>query len=341
MKYAFDNNWIGPTGRVIIGILTGLGLLVAGEKYIKKYFLYGQIISGGGIVILYLSFFAAYDFYHLITVLPAFFFMIIVTGTAITLSVCYNALSLMILAMTGGFLTPFLISAGKNNAAILFPYILTLDLATLIISYFKKWRQLNIFALIGTIIAFFSWSALYYTPAQLGMTMLFLTLFFLVYSISALIYNLARKENSSGTEQLLTLSSGVIYFSVSHGLLFNKYESFLGLFTLLLAIYYFYLAYVVRSLKPQDKNLYNFLAFLTIGFITLAVPIQFEKNIITILWLIEAVILVFAGLNLKNDLLKTFGIVVFVLAFTRIISFDLHHTADELPFFNAFLLILY
>ncbi|PIR73622.1 MAG: hypothetical protein COU40_01425 [Candidatus Moranbacteria bacterium CG10_big_fil_rev_8_21_14_0_10_35_21] len=45
LKYAFDQGWIGETGRVIIGILVGLSLLIIGEKTIIKYSTYGQITS--------------------------------------------------------------------------------------------------------------------------------------------------------------------------------------------------------------------------------------------------------------------------------------------------------
>ena len=31
LKYAFDNNWVGPSGRVMIGILIGMALLGIGQ----------------------------------------------------------------------------------------------------------------------------------------------------------------------------------------------------------------------------------------------------------------------------------------------------------------------
>src|SRR5260370_9632032 len=33
LKYAFENNWIGPGGRIAIGLLAGIGVLILGERF--------------------------------------------------------------------------------------------------------------------------------------------------------------------------------------------------------------------------------------------------------------------------------------------------------------------
>lgn len=301
LKYAFDNNWIGETGRVLMGIIAGIALLGVGEKLIRKYFLYGQIISGGGLAMLYLSVYAAFGFYNLIPAFAAFAFMILVTGAGIALSLRYDAESLIGIAIFGGFATPLLCSTGKNNLTGLFSYILILDLAILAVSVFKNWKRLNIVGFIGTVIIFILWAAKYYTEAQLFPTMMFLTLFFIVYSISSIVYNLYRKEKSTGLEQILSLVAGFSYFGAAYLLLNPDYHIWMGFFAVILAVYYFLLAYLIKTVTPDDENLYNFLAFLTVGFITIAAPIQFKHNIITVSWLIEAALLIWLGLKLKTE----------------------------------------
>lgn len=334
LKYAFDNNWIGETGRVIIGIIIGLVLLGLGEKYIRKYFGYGQIITGGGIAVLYLSIFAAFNFYHLLGQFPAFFMMILITAVGIILSLRYNAVSLIIVSILGGFVTPILISTGQNNEVGLLSYVLLLDLAILVISIFRKWRELNFMGFVGTGILFSLWAEKFYTTEELGVTMFFLTAFFIVYSISSLIYNLVKKEKSSRTEQILTLLSATAYFGVSYALLNDNYHPFMGFFALILAIYYFLWAYLVKAMTPEDKNLYNFLAFFTVGFVTLAIPLQFERNIITIGWIIEALLLFYLGIKTREQGIKIFGLTVFGLAVFRLFIFDLDYSKDSILIFN-------
>ena len=67
VKYAWDNNWVGPTGRVLFGAVFGLGL--AGRRRAaacgREYRPLGQGLAGAGLAGLYTSAFAAHAFYDL------------------------------------------------------------------------------------------------------------------------------------------------------------------------------------------------------------------------------------------------------------------------------------
>lgn len=335
LKYAFDNSWIGETGRVILGIISGIALLALAEKIIRKYFNYGQIVAAGGITVLYFSIFTAFDFYHLIPSGAAFLSMIVITAAGILLSLRYNTLPLMIMVILGGFLTPFLISTGTNNQIALLSYILLLDLAILVVSVFKKWRELNFVGFIGTVIVFGIWAEKFYTKDQLAPTFAFLILFFIVYSISSLVYNLAKKEKFSGTEQLLTIFNAVAFFAASYAILNDKYHIYMGFFAVIIAVYYFLWAYLVREITSDDSNLYEFLAFLTVGFATLAIALQFEQNIITICWTIEALLLLYLGLKTKQESIEYFGLAVSSLVLCRLLFIDIFlNVGNQMVIFN-------
>lgn len=339
IKYAFDNNWINETGRVVIGIIVGIVLLFLGNKTSKKYFTYSQILSGGGISILYLSIFATFNFYHLISQPIAFFIMALITAMGIAMSFYYDSVFLIVISIIGGFSTPFLLSTGVNNQFGLFFYILILDSAILFVSFFKKWREFNIVGFIGTVLVFSIWFSQFYTSSQLFSTIFFLTIFFIIYSISSLIFNLIYKEKSSGIEQFLTLMSGVIYFASSYAILNRDYHDFMGLFSIIIAIYYLIWVVIVRKATPDDVSLYGFLVSLAIGFITLAIPIQFKQNLITIGWLIEAVILLTLGLKIRKDTVKSFGVAVFLLTATKLLFVDsMAGKPEDLIVFNKIFL---
>ena len=343
LKYAFDNNWIGETGRVMIGIFIGLGLLGIGEKTIRKYFGYGQIITGGGIAVLYLSIFSAFGYYHLIGQFTAFAMMILVTTIGIALSLRYDAYSLTIVATLGGFFTPLLLSTGTNNQIGLLSYVLLLDLAILAVSVFKKWRALNLIGSIGTGILFVGWGEAFYTQADLGITMLFLTLFFVVYSISSVVFNLVNREKSTGIEQMMVLISATAYFAASYGLMNADYHVFMGFLAVLLGLYYFIGAYLIRSITVEDEYLYNFLVFLTVGFVTLAIPIQLEKNAITIGWIVESLLLFFLWVKTRQEEIKSLGLAIFGLLLCRLLFLDSVHgvVSDNLIFNKSFLTFLF
>jgi uncharacterized membrane protein len=87
LKLAFEREWIGPTGRVALGVFIGIAFLIGGEKLRSfDYKHYAQGLSGGGIAILYLTFFAAFARYGIIGQFPAFALMAMVTASSESLA---------------------------------------------------------------------------------------------------------------------------------------------------------------------------------------------------------------------------------------------------------------
>ena len=76
LKYAFDNDWISETVRVLIGAFAGLScLLIAYRTQSKGLRIFAQGLVGAGISILYLSVYASFNFYHLVPQWAAFVLM--------------------------------------------------------------------------------------------------------------------------------------------------------------------------------------------------------------------------------------------------------------------------
>ena len=87
LNYAFENNWIGPAGRIAIGLLAGMGLVLWSERFRKRgYPAFSYSLKAVGIGTLYLSLWGAYQVYHLILSSAAFVAMIIVTAAAMALA---------------------------------------------------------------------------------------------------------------------------------------------------------------------------------------------------------------------------------------------------------------
>src|SRR5208337_329908 len=67
LKFAFDNNWIGPTGRVSIGLLAGIAVIVWSESFrTRGYKVFSYSLKAVGVGVLYLSLWAAFQVYGLI-----------------------------------------------------------------------------------------------------------------------------------------------------------------------------------------------------------------------------------------------------------------------------------
>ncbi len=164
-KWAVDNDWIGPAGRVMLGVLAAFATLAAADVLWRRgQRIFAQGITGTGISVLYLSIYAAFGFYHLIPQSLAFVLMAVTTAMAGALAMRYDALPVASLGLLGGFLTPFLLSTGENRPWFLFGYVLLLDLGALSLARVQKWRLLEILSFAGTALLYEAW--LSNTPAN-------------------------------------------------------------------------------------------------------------------------------------------------------------------------------
>jgi hypothetical protein len=178
LKYAFDNEWITESMRVVLGLAAGGGLVAAGHRFSARgYRAYGQILSGGGIAVLFLAIYAAYNFYGLIGQVTAFSLLVLVTAGAAVLSDRQRALGLAIMAVGGGFLTPFLVGSGTDAQITLFTYDVLLVVGTLYLANRQDWPGLNALSYAFTVLTIAAWMVEYLTPAAWLRTELFLTLF--------------------------------------------------------------------------------------------------------------------------------------------------------------------
>src|SRR4051812_29448580 len=91
-KWAVDNQWIGPTGRVLLGLLAGgLALGAADFLFRKAQKTFAQGIAGAGLAFVSLAAYAAFGFYHLVPQAVAFAFLLSTTVFGVALSLRYDS----------------------------------------------------------------------------------------------------------------------------------------------------------------------------------------------------------------------------------------------------------
>lgn len=344
LKSVFDNNLIGITGRILLGGAGGVALLVGAERLrARGYATYSYGLTGGGILILYLSIYAAFGFYGLITQTPAFLLMVLVTTTAVLLAARNNAQTIAILGLIGGFLTPILLSTGTDNEIGLFTYIALLDAGVLALAYFKSWRSLNHMAFMATVLMFFGWYLAWYpagyVPSKLWLTCFFLTVFFLLFVTLAVFHNLLPQRRANWFDLSLVIAMASFYFGTIYELLDDAgYHDILGSFAVLMSAFYALLFYAAHKLHRPERLLR--LAYLNaaIIFFTLAIAIQLNQNWITIGWALEGLTLTYIGLRTEMRAARFAALAVFFVAVARWLGFDLYdvsHRAMTLtPFIN-------
>lgn len=157
-KWAVDNNWIGPAGRVILGILAGFAALaIADFLWRKGQQIFAQGVTGAGIAILFLSIYAAFAFYHLVPQSLAFVCLCVAAAMTVVLALRYASQAIAALGFFGGYITPILLSSGEDRPWFLFSYVLALSAGAVALTKRRGWRTIEILSFISTVILYGAW----------------------------------------------------------------------------------------------------------------------------------------------------------------------------------------
>jgi len=148
VRYAFINNWVGPYGRIAMGLMAGTAIFAWGAWLQKKRSLQGQVLIVTGATTLLTTVFAARTVYGFFTPESAMGIMVLVVAALSILSVVQRAFPLSMAALFGGAIAPLLADAPVPNYFILMIYIAVLALGMLGIVAFRGWRILILFSFI-------------------------------------------------------------------------------------------------------------------------------------------------------------------------------------------------
>ena len=320
LKLAFDNDWIGETGRVALGLAVGVALLGGGEFWQKKYPLWAQAVTGGGIAVLYLSIFAAFSLYDLVPALAALGFSFLVTLAAAGLALRYEARAIALLGILGGFATPMLLADKLPSQWALLSYVLVLDLGVLALATFRNWRWFTLLGLVGSLILFGYWHE------ELNPSLLLaevgITLIFLIFIGATTLFHLIWRRAPRPLDQSLMVLNGSAYFGISYLLMFEELRIWMGGFTLLLSVFYGLLGYGILMRHREQVPLSLFAVGIALVFLTIAVPVQLGGPWISVAWAVEAVVLIWLSFNLGMRQLRWFGMAVFLAFATWLLVVD-------------------
>jgi uncharacterized membrane protein len=339
LKYAFDNRWIGELGRVSIGIAFGIGMCLAGFRYQQKgWRIFSQILTAGGIVLLYLSNYAAFGFYHLAGQKTAFVFLAILVAEAAALSLVYSAPAIAIMALVGGFLTPMLLHSDRDQYRSFFVYIFALDAGAL--ALLKHWPGLSSLAYFGTQLLFWLWYNQNYHHQKRGAVLVFQTAIFLLFLLAYLARELWRRESATLEDAFLLLVNPFVFFATTYNLLKSTHHAWMGVFAIGMALLYASAAKLLLSRSTRARREILLLIAVALTFVSVAIPIQLRSNWITIAWAVEGLAILWAGLETRSLRLRINAFTLFVLAFVKLLFWDTPYGSRPTftPVFNRYFL---
>jgi uncharacterized membrane protein len=346
LKYAFENNWIGPAGRIVVGLVAGIALILWSERFrARNYAAFSYSLKAVGIGTLYLSLWGAFQVYHLIPAAAAFVAMAMVTAATIALALSQNAELLASFAMVGGFATPVLLSTGENHEVALFSYVALLDVAILAMAIVRPWCRLLWGSFAGTVTLFVGWYVSYYRDGYAGyypshqrpLTVCFAALFAAIFAAIPLATRYERSTRFAGASVTLTLIPllNAFVFFLQLYLMYERETVTLTWFALALGAVYLGIGGSFKKRFPnEDTKFINLLhVAIAIAFITIAIPLKLDAQWITIGWLIESAVLLWVSVRTQTNFLRYLALAALTLGIIRLLFYD--YFRAETLFLNA------
>ncbi len=321
LKLAFDNNWIGDTGRVVLGVVLGLALLGIGEFARRRVPIWSQPVTAGGAAILYLSIYAAFGLYQLIRPDVAFLFLAMVVALAGLLALRYESIVIAVLGIVGAFLAPILLGPSLPDVRLVLLYILVVDLGVLGVSTFRNWRWFTMLAWVGSYGLFVYWLGQFpdFDPILIQLA---LTGVFAIFAGASTLFHIIWRRVPGPLDMGLMAVNATAFFALTVALLWEDYEILFGLISLALALFYGLISLAAIKRSGAHPHVALIALPMALVFLTVAMPLQLSGVWVTVAWAAQGTILVWLGFLLNRWQMRVFGLGVLALSVGHLLLFD-------------------
>ena len=341
LKWAFDNEYLGPAARVGVGIVGGLLMLLLGLLLHRRQDVpyLSEGLAGGGLGWLYLSLFAAHSLYDLMGPAPAFASMFAVTLLGTLVAVLSGRLSTAVLAVLGGLLTPVLLAVEHPDERNLLAYLLVLDVLALLVARFRTWQILTRLAWVGSALLL-AQPLLAASAAPHWLTrLLLLSALFLVFLAAPLFRERATGRRTQPIDLLLVVANAAGYFWVVYLTLEGVRPGLEGPWAVALAVLYRIVSSDYASRVTDDPVPVLLHEGVSWTFLTLAIPLALDVQWITLAWAVEGVMLLWLAARAPAAVAGWGGLGALLLAAFRAVAFDRYWSAAAVPVWNLTFLI--
>lgn len=323
-KYAIDHQLLSPVMRIMLGYLLGGGLLFFALKLKKNYLDFSAVLLSGSLAIFYFLTYISFSFYHFFPLQLTFLLMVLFTAGTVYAAVKYDRQIIAHLGFVGAYGIPFLLSDGSGKVLFFFSYVAIINIGILAVSYFKNWKSLIYSAFGLTWLIFFAWYwTAYKAQYHLGTAMFFLTLYFLIFYATGLIFKVTKHEKFHASDMVVIMANSFVFSALGFSLIsaYTSSENHLALFSLANALVHFAVAFVLHRDKQADRTIYYFCCAMVLLYATLTVPLLLDGNAVTLTWTFEFLALFLYGRIRKVSLLEEMSYPVLLLAFLNLLLF--------------------
>lgn len=295
VKYAIDNNWIGYSARIGLGLVFGLTLMIIGEVLTRreKYAIWARALVGGGIGLTYFMVYAAYHFPDYRDVIGIglqtdIVLLILVVGTAVVLSLKDKSRGIAVVAFSLGYITTLL--SGEFEMLTLV-YGLALTVALVLVVSIRRWPAIGLAGVFAAYIFYLLWGLL--RDDTLFFSSIILFTYFAAFSFQSFVF--MRMKESKAMNSTAIVANSILFFLLYYYQMDVHFPHITGLLPLGLSVFYLYIYIMSRRMWKEYATIYLYLAT---AFSIIFVPIQFSGTWIIITWSVLASFLALLSVRL-------------------------------------------
>jgi uncharacterized membrane protein len=284
VTYAFANNWIGPVGRILIGLLFGVSILIFGTVRIRLYGSQGAIFTVVGSTIVIMTTSAAQYVYSMFPPTSALLIMFTMVVYVAFVSLQYERASLAYASLITALLAPFIINSHSGDALLLMLYLLLVVVGTLWVVWRLRAEKITLMALVGVIM---------YTAAvyglDTGVALIFSFLFTGIFFITNIVSLIRRYTDWVSPIHITTALVTGLYLITS--VISLSPAEWISTYLLVWALVFAYGSYVVfvRTLNKVPFYIYSATSLILLG---TATAYELSGAWLTIMLTVEVLVMV-------------------------------------------------
>ncbi len=322
-----EYNWINSIGRVFLGLVSAGVLLALGYLIRRRFVVLSAVLLGGGMASLVLTLFSAFYVYALLSLPLTYGLIALVVIIAVGLSVITGRTEIAVLTFAAGFIAPLTVNLSSSDYWIIFTFVLLLDLGVVLYDYFRKSLLINVVSFAFTYLIYAVWliDKFWFHKEDVPFygSMIFLTVFYLMIFVIVLINNVKENRRFLPIEFSMILSANALYYTAGYIIIVRTGVDYKGIFTLWISLvnYGFFLWLYPR--KNFDRRILNLFLGLSIMFLALVIPVEYMGKSPTLVWALQAVVLMFVGIRANVTGMKLGSIELTILMLASL-GFDLY-----------------
>ena len=323
LKYAIDKQLISEAMRVLLAYGAGIILFILAVRLKKKYQLFSAILFSGSMASVYFTTYAAFVYYQFLPVIIAFLMMVAITVYTVIAAISYDRKEIAIIGMIGAYGIPFLISANAERADLFFSYILLINIGVVFLSFKKGWKLMSQLALLITWILFIGWSLLRYDPSHLEVAIVFMTVYFILFLITALAFRISRSAALAyGEIQQVIINNTALYIVSIIVFGYGATETVLPVTTLSLFLLTSSLVFISSKIFSSEILLQRLLIWQSLLFLLLFIAFQWDGITVTLLWVAVSVLLFGWGILTQKSWARLASALLIGITLVKLLVFD-------------------